>query len=168
MRMGIILLVASLMAGLTSCVKLKNDKRVADFEKYILEQVDRNAYDECTEENMINMITSRYNHGKEFDDWLDDIRKDREDEIEKLYDYCKVIHKLDREAGRELSFEEAMKIVREHYNRSVMVDDIVGFQAHIDGIIYYTQEIVLWDETCKWEKKMKKEGKEIKLNQDLL
>lgn len=168
MRIGIILLVAALMAGLTSCVKLKTDKRAAGFEKYILEQAERNAYNKCTEENMINVITSRYIEGEGFDFWLDYIKKNRKETSKYLYDYCKVIHELDREAGKDLPFDEALRIVMERPDTSANIDAVIRLQRNLHGINYYIEEIILCDETFKWEKKMKKEGKEIKLNEDLL
>ncbi|MDE6297516.1 MAG: hypothetical protein K2L89_06670 [Muribaculaceae bacterium] len=168
MRPGTMVLLAVLLVGLSACVKRKSDKRVADFEKYIIEQAEKRAYSKSTEEDKINFITSRYNHGEEFDNWIDDLKKWQKKTLDDLYDYCKVIHQLDREVGRELSFEEAVKIVMACPDTSPNPDDVVWLQRNINAVNALSEELIGWEEAQKWEKRMKKEGKKIELNKELI
>ena len=170
MRNGIIckIWLIVILTGLTGCGKMKSDKRVVDFVQYIVEQSEKSAISRSTEEEKINFITSRYNHGKEFDEWIEDIKKSRDKTLDDLYNYGKVIHQLDNAAGKELLFEEAVKIVQAYPDSSPNPDDEVWLKRSIVAIYYYNYVLYGWEEASKWEKKMKKEGKEIKLNQELL
>ena len=114
-----------MMLALTCCVKSRDDRRAADFERYIIEQAEKRAYLLSTKEAKINFVTSRYKHGKEFDEWMNDIRSEREEILDELHDYCKVIHKLDHDAGRQLPFEKAVRIVMERADTSSRPDDVV-------------------------------------------
>lgn len=166
MRTGLLALLVIVLGGLAS--SCKKDERAADFEKYIIEQAQQRAYSKSTEENKINFITSRYNHGEEFDNWINGLREWRKETLDDLYDYCKVIHQLDREAGRELPFEEAVKIVMARPDTSPNPDDVVWLQRNINVVNALTEQLIGWEEAQKWEKRMKKEGKKIELNKELL
>lgn len=131
----------------------KKDKRVEAFEAYLVARADSMAYDKCTEGNLQLYIKSYYKNGEYFDSWIDDLGNYYREIRRSLYNDCKIIRDLDKQEGRELSFEEALKIIMARPDTSANPDGIVMLQRKINVLDDCAHHLKGWEEARKYEKR---------------
>lgn len=127
------------------------DSRVRGFQRFLLDRADSLAYSKCTEKEFIQYLKGYHEDPIDFEIWVDDLKKGLKNGRTKLYDDCNVIKELDREYGRELTYEEALKIVMAVPDTSAAPSKKVELQRSIKGIDYYTEYLTIWEEAQKWE-----------------
>ena len=150
-KFRIILLILPFLTVVSGC---KYDNRASDFENYILSQADSIAYSKCTNEELQSYIDSRHKYGNLYDCWIENLESDLKVVRKHLYEESKVIHNLDRQAGRELSFPEALDIVMAHADTFyyTKANQIVLLQRHIEMLNYNNECLIVDKESKKWER----------------
>lgn len=86
-----------------------------------------------------------------FEFWINQIKEHQKGVCRELSNDCSVIKNLDKEYGRELSFEEAFQIIMSRPDTTAPPDSVVMLQRLINSLNEYTEHITIWEESKKMD-----------------
>lgn len=133
---------------LSGCI---GNSRVKDFKEFLVNRADSLALAKCTEENMQMYSDSYKKDPSNFEFWINQIKEHQKGVCRELSNDCSVIKNLDKEYGRELSFEEAFQIIMSRPDTTAPPDSVVMLQRLINSLNEYTEHITIWEESKKMD-----------------